>query len=72
MGGEVEAIERWHESYNNALFEVATATETPILNITEPFGNYAGDWRTLICPDGIHPNSQGHRLIANSIMAAGF
>ena len=72
MGGEVEAIERWHESYNGALFEVATNTNTPILNITEPFENYAGDWRTLLCEDGIHPNGLGHQLIASSIMTAGF
>lgn len=70
MGGQVEAIERWHESYNNVIFEVATTTSTPILDITHPFENYAGDWRSLLCRDGIHPNSLGHQLIASSILTA--
>lgn len=68
MGGEVEAIARWHENYNQALFEIASETNTTIWDITHPFEGYEGDWRTLICSDGIHPNSLGHRLIANSIM----
>lgn len=68
MGGEVEAIERWHEDYNKALFAIAGQTDTPILDITHPFGNHEGGCRSLICPDGIHPNSEGHRLIAQSII----
>lgn len=70
MGGDVEAIARWHEDYNHALFEIANETNTPILDITHPFENYPSDWHTLICPDGIHPNPAGHRLIANSIISA--
>lgn len=70
MGGEVEAIARWHEDYNNALFAIATQTDTPILDITHPFSDLKEGWRSLICPDGIHPNPAGHRLIANSIMTA--
>ncbi|MBO7300161.1 MAG: SGNH/GDSL hydrolase family protein [Tidjanibacter sp.] len=70
MGGEVEAIARWHESYNKVLFEVAEQTATPIIDITRPFTTCTEGWRSLICPDGIHPNSAGHRLIANSILSA--
>lgn len=66
--GDVEAIERWHRSYNEALFEIAAQTSTPILNITNPFVTSAKGVRELICPDGIHPNAAGHRLIANSIL----
>lgn len=69
MGGDKEAIARWHDSYNKVLFEVAEKTGTPIINITTPFDSYCGDWRSLICADGIHPNSEGHRLIASSILA---
>lgn len=70
MGGEVEAISRWHDSYNQVLFEIASLTSTPILDITQPFYTHTGGWRSLICPDGIHPNSAGHNLIARSIMTA--
>jgi lysophospholipase L1-like esterase len=72
MGGEVEAIGRWHDSYNQVLFGIASQTSTPILDITAPFSNYSGNWHTLLCKDGIHPNSMGHKLIASSIMTAGF
>jgi lysophospholipase L1-like esterase len=68
MGGEKGAIARWHDSYNNLLFDIAEKTSTPIINITHSFDNYSGDWRALICADGIHPNSEGHRLIASSIL----
>lgn len=68
MGGEVEAIARWHENYNNALFAIANQTGTPILDITHPFSDLKEGWRSLICPDGIHPNAAGHRLIANALM----
>lgn len=70
MGGEVEAISRWHDSYNQVLFGVAGETSTPILDITAPFSNHSEGWRTLLCHDGIHPNSEGHRLIASSIMTS--
>lgn len=70
MGGEVEAIARWHESYNEALFAIARRTNTPILDITHPFDDYQDGWRSLLCKDGIHPNSLGHKLIADSIMTA--
>lgn len=70
MGGEVEAISRWHDSYNQVLFGIASLTSTPILDITQPFSNYSDGWRTLLCKDGIHPNSEGHRVIASSILSA--
>lgn len=70
MGGEVEAIARWHDSYNKVIFEVAELTATPIIDITRPFTTNSEGWRSFICPDGIHPNPAGHRLIANSIISA--
>lgn len=69
MGGEKGAIARWHDSYNKELFEIAERTSTPIIDITHSFDNYNGDWHSLICADGIHPNSEGHRLIASSILS---
>lgn len=68
LGRDVNIIRDWHESYNQTLFEIASDTGTPIINITERFDNYAGDMRKLFCNDGIHPNSEGHHLIASSIL----
>lgn len=70
MGGNVEAIGRWHELYNEALYDIALSTNTHLLDITRPFCSHAGGWQQLICPDGIHPNVAGHRLIASSILSS--
>lgn len=68
LGGDVGIISRWHESYNRALFKIASCTGTQIIDITTPFDVYRGDLNSMYCPDGIHPNAKGHRLIAETIM----
>ena len=70
LGGDINIITRWHETYNKALFEISESTGTPIIDITSPFENYNGDMMALMCSDGIHPNAQGHELIAGSIVGA--
>jgi len=68
LGGDINIISRWHESYNRSLFMVASKTRTPILDITTPFDTFRGDLKSLYCHDGIHPNENGHKLIANTII----
>lgn len=68
LGGDVNIITRWHESYNRALFEISESAGTDIIDITTPFENYNGNMMSLMCSDGIHPNEQGHALIAGSIL----
>lgn len=68
LGGDIGIIARWHESYNRALFQVAGQTQTQIIDITTPFDTYRGDLRSLYCRDGIHPNTTGHKLIAETII----
>ena len=68
LGGDINIITSWHETYNRALFEISSSTNTPIIDITTPFENYNGDIMSLMCSDGIHPNAQGHELIADSIV----
>ena len=67
LGGDVNVISRWHEMYNRALFEISRLVQAPIIDITTPFDKFQGAMRTLYCQDGIHPNAEGHRLIADSI-----
>lgn len=71
LGGDINIITRWHETYNRALFEISESTSTPIIDITSPFENYNGGMMALMCTDGIHPNAKGHELIAGSIMSCG-
>lgn len=68
LGGDTNIISRWHESYNRALFDVARQTQTEIIDITTPFDTYRGALKTLYCSDGIHPNAEGHKLIATAIV----
>jgi lysophospholipase L1-like esterase len=68
LGGDINIISRWHESYNRALFSIAYRTRTHIIDITTPFDIYRGNLRSLYCPDGIHPNAKGHKLIAKTII----
>ena len=68
LGGDVGIIARWHESYNRALFKIAGETGTQIIDVTTPFDTYRGNLASLYCPDGIHPNAEGHRLIAETII----
>lgn len=67
LGGDINVISRWHEMYNRALFEISRIMQAPIIDITTPFDKYQGAMRTLFCSDGIHPNAEGHKLIAASI-----
>lgn len=67
LGGDINVISRWHEMYNRALFGISSLMRTPIVDITTPFDLRQGSMRTLFCSDGIHPNAEGHKLIAASI-----
>lgn len=44
-------------------------TQTPIIDITTPFDTFRGDISSLFCPDGIHPNAEGNRMIASTIIS---
>lgn len=69
LGGCVERIAQWHEMYNLRLFKLAAMLQVPIIDITSPF-LIDRNYRDLFCSDGIHPNAQGHRLIADTICRA--
>lgn len=66
LGGSTESISRWHEMYNVMLFKMARRLSTPIIDITTPFLKIINLQR-YFCADGIHPNENGHRLIAETI-----
>lgn len=68
LGGDVGIIARWHECYNRALFKIAARAGVEIIDITTPFDTYRAGLNSLYCLDGIHPNTRGHRLIAESII----
>ncbi|MBE0068638.1 SGNH/GDSL hydrolase family protein [Thermoanaerobacterium thermosaccharolyticum] len=65
--GSVTKIYWWQEKYNSAILSIASSTETKIIDIRSTFLDRP-DYRKLICEDGIHPNEEGHRAIAEKIM----
>lgn len=65
--GSVSHIYAWHERYNAAVLRVAEETKTRLIDIRSAFLENE-DYTTLICGDGIHPNKDGHKVIANKIL----
>ena len=66
MRNDMQYITNWHERYNIEIFKLAIAAGVPVIDITSTFlekKNYA----RYLCEDGIHPNEEGHKLIAEAI-----
>ena len=69
LGGDEHYIYTWHEMYNKALSSVAKRQSVPLLDIRSAFLDRR-DYADLICEDGIHPNEEGHKLIAETLLKA--
>jgi len=65
--GTVNRIYWWHERYNSAIIDVAEEMKVRWIDVRSAFLKTM-DYREYICEDGIHPNEQGHRLIADKIL----
>ena len=60
--GDVQRIYRYHECYSLAVTKLARTLNCHFIDIREAFlleVNYS----RLLCVDGIHPNSEGHKLM---------
>lgn len=68
--GNTDCINGWHEFYNLEVFKTGSALGVPVLDITSAFLKRC-DYQSLLCADGIHPNEEGHALIADIICKAG-
>ena len=69
LGGSTNAIMSGHELYNLATMQVAQRTGAQWIDVTSAFlcdRNY----RALLCEDGIHPNEQGQRKMAEAVLGA--
>ena len=65
--GNVSHTYSWHERYNAAILRVAEETKTRLIDIRSAFLQ-EDDYTKLICLDGIHPNKEGHKVIAEKIL----
>lgn len=66
MNGNVQFLSNWHERYNIELFKLALNNNIQIIDITSKFLEEK-DYGKYLCDDGIHPNEEGHKLIARAI-----
>lgn len=67
FNGDVNTIYRHQELFNNAIMQIAKKTCTGIIDIRTPFLKRL-DFLNLMCNDGIHPNQNGHNLMATEII----
>jgi len=65
--GDVQFIYRWHESYSSAIWEIGEAHNVPVVDIRKAFLEQR-NYSLFLCKDGIHPNTEGHRLITSEII----
>ncbi len=66
MDGNKQFLTNWHERYNIEVFKLAINNNLPIIDITSKFLEEK-HYERLLCEDGIHPNEEGHKIIAQSI-----
>lgn len=64
--GDIEMIYRYQELYSSAVVDVALSTGTRIADVRSYFLDKR-NYKSLICNDGIHPNEDGHKLIATAL-----
>ena len=69
LGGSTNTIMSGHEMYNLATLQVAQRTGAQWIDVTTAFVKER-NYRSLLCDDGIHPNEQGLRKIAELILSA--
>lgn len=55
-------IDRTQEQYSQAVVEIAKDMDVPMIDVRSAFYGY-GDVDSLLCKDGIHPNSKGQAII---------
>ncbi len=65
--GSVNKIYWWQERYNAAILKVAEETDTKFIDIRGAFLEHP-DFSNFLCKDGIHPNQNGHKVIAEKII----
>lgn len=64
--GSVTKIYWWQERYNAVIIKVAEETQTKWIDIRGAFLHHP-DFTKFLCLDGIHPNVEGHKLIAEKM-----
>ncbi len=64
--GDTSTLYRYQEYYNHIVEDIASRTGCRLFNIRYSF-LMARNYKELICDDGLHPTSEGHKLIGDTI-----
>lgn len=62
LGGDVQMIYRYHESYSNAIVRLADRKNLELVDVRSYFLD-KHNYSQLISMDGIHPSTEGYRII---------
>ncbi|WHH61103.1 SGNH/GDSL hydrolase family protein [Petroclostridium sp. X23] len=65
--GSVTKIYWWQERYNSVIIKIAEETHTKWIDVRGAFLQQP-DFTKFLCVDGIHPNKEGHKIIADKII----
>ena len=65
--GDVERIYRWQELYSLTILELAQENDVPVIDTRKAFLT-SPNFKSLLCRDGMHPNQNGQKVIANAIV----
>lgn len=65
--GDVEQIYRSHESYSKVIKKIAGDYNCYLIDVRSAFLDKT-DYSIYLCDDGIHPNEEGHSLMAQEII----
>ncbi len=64
--GDVQMIYRFQELYSNAISKIAYKTNSLFIDVRSYFLD-KHNYGELLCSDGIHPNSEGQKLITQAM-----
>ena len=64
--GDVQMIYRFQELYSNAISKIAYKTNSLFIDVRSYFLD-KHNYEDLLCTDGIHPNSEGQKLITKAM-----
>jgi lysophospholipase L1-like esterase len=65
LKGDVENISAYQAMYSQTVSNIAQQTDTKIVDVRSRFLD-TGDFASLMCKDGIHPNEAGHKVMTDA------
>ncbi|MBQ7779939.1 MAG: SGNH/GDSL hydrolase family protein [Clostridia bacterium] len=66
LKGDKTTISRWHANYSAEINKLCREIGAKLIDIRSAFEGR--ELSELLCPDGIHPNENGHKLICEKIL----